>query len=92
LKLNSSAIFFGVDAPKVAMTFSSLFAATILVFAYKSSSSIIALGVIFLAYQINLQNKLSLSNRNLEAFKANSHVGLVIAILIFIEKQSEFFN
>jgi 4-hydroxybenzoate polyprenyltransferase len=92
LKLNSSAIFFGVDAPKVAMTFSSLFAATILVFAYKSSSSIIAIGVIFLAYQINLQNKLSLSNKNLEAFKANSHVGLVIAILIFIEKQSEFFN
>ena len=92
LRLNSSAIFFGVDTPKVAMTFSSLFAATILVFAYKSASSIIALGVIFLAYQINLQNKLSLSNKNLEAFKANSHVGLVIAILIFIEKQSEFFN
>lgn len=92
LRLNSSAIFFGVDTPKVAMTFSSLFAATILVFAYKSASSIIALGVVFLAYQINLQNKLSLSNKNLEAFKANSHVGLVIAILIFIEKQSEFFN
>ena len=92
LKLNSSAIFFGPDASRAAMIFSTLFAIIILIFAYKSASSIIAVGVIFLIYQINLQNNLSLANKNIEAFKANSHVGLVIAILIFFEKQSEFFN
>jgi hypothetical protein len=33
-----------------------------------------------------------IKDKNLEAFKANSQVGLVVAVLLFIEKQSEFFS
>ena len=43
-------------------------------------------------YQIYFQNQLSNKDKNLEAFKANSQVGLVVAVLLFIEKQSEFFS
>ena len=92
LNLNSAAIFFGDDTRKAVIVFSSLFVFSILILAYKNVSSIIALGVLFLLYQIYFQNQLSKTNKNLEAFKANSQVGLVVAVLLFIEKQSEFFS
>ena len=92
LNLNSAAIFFGDDTRKAVIVFSSLFVFSILILAYKNVSSIIALGVLFLLYQIYFQNQLSKTNNNLEAFKANSQVGLVVAVLLFIEKQSEFFS
>ena len=92
LNLNSSAIFFGNDSQKVIILFSLLFLGIIMVFALKNSSLILGAGVIFLLYQIYFQNKLSKANKNLDAFKANSHIGLVLAILIFIENQNEFFS
>ena len=92
LKLNSAAIFFGNDTRKAVIVFSSLFVLSILILAYKNVSSIIAIGVLFLLYQIYFQDQLSRSNKNLEAFKANSQIGLVVAVLLFIEKQSEFFS
>jgi 4-hydroxybenzoate polyprenyltransferase len=92
LKLYSAAIFFGDDTRKAAIVFSSLFVISIFVLAYKNVSSIIAIGVLFLLYQIYFQNQLSKKDKNLEAFKANSQVGLVVAVLLFIEKQSEFFS
>ena len=92
LNLNSAAIFFGDDTRKAVIVFSSLFVFSVLILAYKNVSSIIALGVLFLLYQIYFQNQLSKTNKNLEAFKANSQVGLVVAVLLFIEKQSEFFS
>tara|TARA_B100000035_G_scaffold164695_1_gene140399 strand:- start:2115 stop:2963 length:849 start_codon:yes stop_codon:yes gene_type:complete len=92
LRLNSSAIFFGQDTRKAIMVFSSIFSLTILLYAYQNDSLIVGIGLLFLIYQIYLQNKLSNANMHLEAFKANSHVGLVIAVLLFIENQSEFFN
>ena len=92
LKLNSAAIFFGDDTRKAVIVFSSLFVLSILILAYKNVSSIIAIGVLFLLYQIYFQDQLSRSNKNLEAFKANSQIGLVVAVLLFIEKQSEFFS
>ena len=49
LKLNSAAIFFGDDARKAVIVFSSLFVLSILVLAYKNISSIIAVGVLFLS-------------------------------------------
>jgi 4-hydroxybenzoate polyprenyltransferase len=92
IKLNSAAIFFGDDTRKAVIVFSSLFVLSILILAYKNVSSIIAIGVLFLLYQIYFQNQLSRSNKNLEAFKANSQIGLVVAVLLFIEKQSEFYS
>ena len=92
LNLNSSAIFFGNDSQKVIILFSLLFLGIIMVFALKNSSLILGAGVVFLSYQIYFQNKLSKANKNLDAFKANSHIGLVLAILIFIENQNEFFS
>ena len=92
LKLNSSAIFFGNDTQKAIFLFSMLFLGVIMIFAVKNYSLILAAGVIFLFYQIYLQNQLSKANKNLDAFKANSHIGLVIAILLFIENQNELFS
>ena len=63
-----------------------------MIFAVKNYSLILGAGVIFLFYQIYLQNQLSKANKNLDAFKANSHIGLVIAILLFIENQNELFS
>jgi hypothetical protein len=53
---------------------------------------ILGAGAVFLFYQIYFQNELSKANKNLDAFKANSHIGLVIAILLFIENQNELFS
>ena len=92
LSLNSSAIFFGNDTQKAVILFSMLFLGVIITLAIKNSSLILGAGAIFLLYQIFLQNKLSKANKNLDAFKANSHIGLVIAILLFIENQNELFS
>ena len=92
LSLNSSAIFFGNDTQKAIILFSMLFLGVIVIFAVKNYSFVLGAGVIFLFYQIYLQNKLSKAKKNLDAFKANSHIGLVIAILLFIENQNELFS
>ena len=92
LNLNSSAIFFGNDTQKAIILFSMLFLGVIIILAVKNYSLILGVGVIFLFYQIYLQNELSKANKNLDAFKANSHIGLVIAILLFIENQNELFS
>ena len=92
LNLNSSAIFFGNDTQKAIILFSLLFLGVVMLFALKNSSFLLGVGAVFLIYQIYFQNKLSNLNKNLDAFKANSHIGLIIAILIFIENQNEFYS
>jgi hypothetical protein len=39
-----------------------------------------------------LQFQMIKSERYIEAFKSNSHVGLVIAMIFFIENQNELFS
>ena len=92
IHINSSAIFFGADIQKAIMLFYSVFVLITMLVAIQNNFKLMFIGALFLIYQGYFQNQLSQDGRNLEAFKSNSHVGLVIAIILFMENQSGLYN
>ena len=92
IHINSSAIFFGADIQKIIMLFYSIFVLIVMLVAIENNFKLMFIGALFLLYQGYFQNQLSQDGRNLEAFKSNSHVGLVIAIILFMENQSGLYN
>ena len=92
ININSSPIFFGTDIQKAIMLFYSLFVLIVMLLAIQNNFKLMFIGVLFLLYQGYFQNKLSQEGKNLEAFKSNSHVGLVIAIILFMENQSGLYS
>lgn len=92
IHINSSAIFFGADIQKIIMLFYSIFVLIVMLVAIENNFKLMFIGALFLLYQGYFQNQLSQEGRNLEAFKSNSHVGLVIAIILFMENQSGLYN
>ena len=64
----------------------------IAIYAFTHSLELLAIGLLFLIYQMYLQFQMIKSKRYIEAFKSNSHVGLVIAMIFFIENQNELFS
>ena len=88
LKLNSLPIFFGEDTRKVIVLLFTCFILLVICFTKVNNLQMMSIGVLFLIYQAYFQNKLSKEGKNLDAFKSNSHVGLVIAVILFLENQS----
>ena len=92
IEVNSLPITFKNDTYKVVNIFFILFIMSIVSYSYVNSSSIMILGILFLFFQMFHQNKLSKNGKHLAAFKSNSHVGAVLAIIFFIEHQSELYS
>ncbi len=92
ININSSPIFFGADTQKAIMLFYGLFVLIVMLLAIQNNFKLMFIGVLFLLYQGYFQNQLSQEGKNLEAFKSNSHVGLVIAIILFMENQSGLYS
>ena len=92
ININSSPIFFGADTQKAIMLFYGLFVLIVMLIAIQNNFKLMFIGVLFLLYQGYFQNQLSQEGKNLEAFKSNSHVGLVIAIILFMENQSGLYS
>ena len=92
IKLNSLPIMFMENTTFVIFISYSIFSIMLAFFAYKNGLGLLFLGLIFLIYQFYLQYELIKGGRFLEAFKSNSHIGLIIAMILFIENQNEFFN
>ena len=92
IHINSSAIFFGADIQKAIMLFYSVFVLITMLVAIQNNFKLMFIGALFLLYQGYFQNQLSQDGRNLEAFKSKSHVGLVIAIILFMENQSGLYS
>ena len=74
------------------MLFYALFVLVIMLVAIQNNFELMFIGILFLLYQGYFQNQLSQQGKNLEAFKSNSHVGLVIAIILFMENQSGLYS
>ena len=92
IKLNSLPVMFMENTTFVIFISYSIFFIMLAFFAYKNGMGLLFLGLIFLIYQFYLQYELIKGGRFLEAFKSNSHIGLIIAMILFIENQNEFFN
>mgnify|MGYP001180459271 CR=1 FL=1 len=92
ISINSSPIFFGADTQKAIMLFYGIFVLIIMMLAIQNNFELMFIGILFLLYQGYFQNQLAKEGRNLEAFKSNSHVGLVIAIILFMENQSGLYS
>jgi len=92
ISINSSPMFFGADTQKAIMLFYGIFVLIIMMLAIQNNFELMFIGILFLLYQGYFQNQLAKEGRNLEAFKSNSHVGLVIAIILFMENQSGLYS
>ena len=89
ISINSLPIFFGKDKYIVIQAFFGIFLVIMFFISLKNSFSILSVGILFIIYQIYFQVKLSKSGQHIEAFQSNSHIGLVIAALIFLENHHE---
>lgn len=92
ININSLPLVFGSSTLKVINIFYALFVVMIGLFAIHNNYGILKFGILFLIYQGYYQNKLGADGHYIQAFKSNSHVGLVIAMIFFIENQNEFFS
>jgi len=92
ININSLPQLFGASTLKVINVFYGLFVLMMTLFAIHNSYEILKIGVLFLIYQGYYQYQLGLDHKFMQAFKSNSHVGLVIAMIFFIENQNEFFS
>lgn len=92
IKLNSLPVIFKENTAAVVLMFYFIFMIMIAIYAFTHSLELLAIGLLFLIYQMYLQFQMIKSERYIEAFKSNSHVGLVIAMIFFIENQNELFS
>ncbi len=92
IKLNSLPVIFKENTEKVILIFYLIFFIMIAIYALINSLELLALGLLFLIYQMYLQFQMIKNHKFIEAFKSNSHIGLVIAMILFIENQNAVFN
>lgn len=89
ISINSLPIFFGQNKYTAIQVFFGVFLAIMFFISTKNSLSILSIGIFFIIYQVYFQIKLSKSGQHFEAFQSNSHIGLVIATLIFLENHHD---